>query len=141
MKSSPCACCWPGPRLILLPPPVQLQALESRVQELELRSARVTEERDSLRERLRALESSRQQLAEEFIILKSNYLALGRELDQEVREAAELIPGLIPGLIPEIPAPPHTSLLCRYLGWLLVVHPHLSSGPGRLLMQLYKGSC
>lgn len=111
------------------------------MQELELRSARVTEERDSLRERLRALESSRQQLAEEFIILKSNYLALGRELDQEVREAAELIPGLIPGLIPEIPAPPHISLLCRYLGWLLVVHPCLSSGPGRLLMQLYKGSC
>lgn len=107
------------------------------MQELELRSARVTEERDSLRERLRALESSRQQLAEEFIILKSNYLALSRELDQEVREAAELIPGLIP----EIPAPPHISLLCRYLGWLLVVHPHLSSGPGRLLMQLYKGSC
>lgn len=56
------------------------------MQELELGSARVTGERDSLRERLRALESSRQELAQEFIILKSNYLALGRELEQEVRE-------------------------------------------------------
>ncbi|NWW62693.1 CCD78 protein, partial [Ifrita kowaldi] len=72
-----------------------LQALESRVQELELRSARVTEERDSLRERLGALESSRQQLAEEFIILKSNYLALGRELDQEVLRNEELTQELL----------------------------------------------
>ncbi|XP_032929879.1 coiled-coil domain-containing protein 78 isoform X3 [Catharus ustulatus] len=61
----------------------KILALESRVQELELGSARVTGERDSLQERLRALESSRQELAQEFIILKSNYLALGRELDQE----------------------------------------------------------
>ncbi|NXB13476.1 CCD78 protein, partial [Rhagologus leucostigma] len=67
-----------------------LRALESRVQELELCSARVTGERDSLRERLRALESSRQQLAEEFIILKSNYLALGKELEQEVTRNEEL---------------------------------------------------
>ncbi|KAM4892211.1 coiled-coil domain-containing protein 78 [Sylvia borin] len=67
-----------------------MQALESRVQELELGSARVTGERDSLRERLRALESSRQELAQEFIILKSNYLALGRELDQEVMRNEEL---------------------------------------------------
>ncbi|NXO09032.1 CCD78 protein, partial [Oriolus oriolus] len=72
-----------------------LQALESRVQELELGSARVTGERDSLRERLRALESSRQQLAEEFIILKSNYLALGRELDQEVMRNEELTQELL----------------------------------------------
>ncbi|NXJ23996.1 CCD78 protein, partial [Dicrurus megarhynchus] len=72
-----------------------LQGLESRVQELELGSARVTEERDSLRERLRALESSRQQLAEEFIILKSNYLALGRELDQEVMRNEELTQELL----------------------------------------------
>lgn len=88
------------------------------MQELELGSARVTGERDSLQERLRALESSRQELAQEFIILKSNYLALGRELEQEVRQAAVFIPDLIPGLIPEIPAPPHVSLLCRYLAWL-----------------------
>ncbi|XP_063270969.1 coiled-coil domain-containing protein 78 isoform X7 [Prinia subflava] len=72
-----------------------MQALESRVQELELGSARVTGERDSLRERLRALESGRQELAEEFIILKSNYLALGRELDQEVMRNEELTQELL----------------------------------------------
>ncbi|XP_023802433.1 coiled-coil domain-containing protein 78-like [Cyanistes caeruleus] len=87
-----------------------MQALERRVQELELCSASVTWERDSLRERLRALESSRQELGEEFIILKSNYLALGRELDQEVRGATLLIPELVPGLIPEIPA--HLTFPC-----------------------------
>lgn len=82
--------------------PVQMQSLERRVQELELSTARVTGERDSLQERLQVLESSKQELAQEFIILKSNYLALGRELEQEVREAA--------GLSPELPAPPHTDL-------------------------------
>ncbi|NXG01368.1 CCD78 protein, partial [Sakesphorus luctuosus] len=59
-------------------------ALENRVQELELCSEKVLGERDSLRECLRALESSRKELAQEYIILKSNYLALGKELDQEV---------------------------------------------------------
>ncbi|KAL9836022.1 LOW QUALITY PROTEIN: coiled-coil domain-containing protein 78 [Geothlypis trichas] len=70
-----------------------MRALERRVQELEqgragLRAERdsLREERDSLRERLRSLESSRQELGEEFIILKSNYLALGRELDKEQPE-------------------------------------------------------
>ncbi|NXC03905.1 CCD78 protein, partial [Orthonyx spaldingii] len=72
-----------------------LRALESRVQELELGSARLTGERDSLRERLRALQSSWQELAEEFIILKSNYLALGRELDQEVTRNEELTQELL----------------------------------------------
>ncbi|XP_048176574.1 coiled-coil domain-containing protein 78 isoform X3 [Corvus hawaiiensis] len=81
-----------------------LQALESRVQELELCSARVTEERDSLRERLQVLESSRQQLVEEFIILKSNYLALGRELDQEVMRNEELTQELL-SLAKESPHP------------------------------------
>ncbi|XP_056359055.1 coiled-coil domain-containing protein 78 isoform X2 [Oenanthe melanoleuca] len=73
----------------------KIQALESRVQELELGGARVTGERDSLRERLRALESSRQELAQEFIILKSNYLALGRELEQEVMRNEELTQELL----------------------------------------------
>ncbi|NWR38451.1 CCD78 protein, partial [Tachuris rubrigastra] len=66
-------------------------ALENRVQELELCSKKVTGERDSLRERLRALESTRKELAQEYIILKSNYLALGKELEQEVRQPLELI--------------------------------------------------
>lgn len=131
MESSPCWCCWPGPGLTLLLS-LQMQALERRVQELELSSARVMEERDSLRERLGALQSSRQELAQEFIILKSNYLALGRELEQEVRGAA----GLIPGLIPEIPALPHLALVCRYLAWFWLC----SSGPGGLLIQLCRGS-
>ncbi|NWS11340.1 CCD78 protein, partial [Pachyramphus minor] len=68
-----------------------LLALENRVQELELRSEKVTGERDSLRERLRALESARKELGQEYIILKSNYLALGKELDQEVRQTPTLI--------------------------------------------------
>ncbi|NXT56514.1 CCD78 protein, partial [Pluvianellus socialis] len=63
-------------------------ALENRVKELELRSEKVTGERDALQERLRALESGRKELADEYIILKSNYLALGKELDREVRQAA-----------------------------------------------------
>ncbi|XP_005054256.1 PREDICTED: coiled-coil domain-containing protein 78 isoform X2 [Ficedula albicollis] len=84
---------------------IKMQALESRVQELELGSARVTGERDSLRERLRALESSRQQLAEEFIILKSNYLALGRELEQEVMRNEELTQELLSLAKESIPPP------------------------------------
>ncbi|NWH75295.1 CCD78 protein, partial [Piaya cayana] len=62
----------------------KILALEERVLELERCSEKVTGERDALRERLHALESSRKELADEYIILKSNYLALGKELDQEV---------------------------------------------------------
>ncbi|XP_009889863.1 PREDICTED: coiled-coil domain-containing protein 78 [Charadrius vociferus] len=65
-------------------------ALENRVQELELCSEKVTGERDALRERLHALETSRKELADEYIILKSNYLALGKELDREVVKNEEL---------------------------------------------------
>lgn len=54
--------------------------------ELELCSKKVTGERDTLQERLHTLESSRKELADEYIILKSNYLALGKELEQEVRQ-------------------------------------------------------
>ncbi|KAM6407599.1 LOW QUALITY PROTEIN: coiled-coil domain-containing protein 78 [Rhynochetos jubatus] len=64
--------------------------LENRVQELELCSEKVTGERDALQERLHALESSRKELADEYIILKSNYLALSKELDQEVMKNEEL---------------------------------------------------
>ncbi|NXJ12812.1 CCD78 protein, partial [Odontophorus gujanensis] len=65
-------------------------ALENRVLELELRSEKVSGERDALRDRLHTLESSRKELADEYIILKSNYLALGKELDQEVLKNEEL---------------------------------------------------
>nr|XP_030140794.3 coiled-coil domain-containing protein 78 [Taeniopygia guttata] len=73
----------------------QMQALEGRLRELERGRAGLRQERDSLRERLRALESSRQQLGQEFIILKSNYLALGRELDKEVLRNEELTQELL----------------------------------------------
>ncbi|NXG29922.1 CCD78 protein, partial [Dromaius novaehollandiae] len=59
-------------------------ALENRVMELELSSEKVTGERDALQERLHAVETNRKELADEYIILKSSYLALGKELDQEV---------------------------------------------------------
>ncbi|XP_038007234.1 coiled-coil domain-containing protein 78 [Motacilla alba alba] len=72
-----------------------MQALETRVQELEQDRAGLREERDSLWERLHTLESSRQELGEEFIILKSNYLALGRELDKEVMRNEELTQELL----------------------------------------------
>ncbi|XP_026714534.1 coiled-coil domain-containing protein 78 isoform X3 [Athene cunicularia] len=65
-------------------------ALENRVLELELCSEKVTGERDALQERLYALETSRKELADEYIILKSNYLALGKELDQEAMKNEEL---------------------------------------------------
>ncbi|KAM6121757.1 coiled-coil domain-containing protein 78 [Phoenicopterus ruber ruber] len=65
-------------------------ALENRVLELELCGEKVTGERDALRERLHALETSRKELADEYIILKSNYLALGKELDREVMKNEEL---------------------------------------------------
>ncbi|NXS56821.1 CCD78 protein, partial [Brachypteracias leptosomus] len=67
-------------------------ALENRVLELELElcSEKVTGERDALQENLHALESSWKELADEYIILKSNYLALGKELDQEVMKNKEL---------------------------------------------------
>lgn len=76
--------------------------------ELELCSEKVTRERDTLRERLQALETGRQELADEYIILKSNYLALGNELEQEVRQAAAF------------PTPPHSSLI--YGSFVLRVH-------------------
>ncbi|XP_013817134.2 coiled-coil domain-containing protein 78 isoform X1 [Apteryx mantelli] len=65
-------------------------ALENRVLELELSSEKVTGERDALQERLHAVETNRKELADEYIILKSNYLALGKELEQEVTKNEEL---------------------------------------------------
>ncbi|XP_071300615.1 coiled-coil domain-containing protein 78 [Agelaius tricolor] len=103
---------------------MMMQALERRVQELEqgragLREERdsLREERDSLRERLQSLESSRQELGEEFIILKSNYLALSRELDKEVMRNEELTQELL-SLAKESSLPPGLA------------HPS-SPGPGR----------
>ncbi|OWK55859.1 Coiled-coil domain-containing protein 78 [Lonchura striata] len=49
----------------------------------------------ALERRLQELERGRQELGEEFIILKSNYLALGRELDKEVMRNEELTQELL----------------------------------------------
>lgn len=58
--------------------------MENRILEVELHDERVTGERDALRDRLRALEANRKELADEYLVLKSNYLALGKEHEQEV---------------------------------------------------------
>ncbi|NXR09874.1 CCD78 protein, partial [Semnornis frantzii] len=68
----------------------KMLALEQRVEELELSSQQVGSERDALWERLQALEGKRQELANEYISLKSNYLALGKQLDQKVMKNEEL---------------------------------------------------
>ncbi|KAM9372408.1 coiled-coil domain-containing protein 78 [Phaethornis superciliosus] len=65
-------------------------ALENRVRELELCSEKITGERDALREHLHALEISQKELEDDYIILKSNCLALAKELDQEVMKNEEL---------------------------------------------------
>ncbi|XP_019348549.1 coiled-coil domain-containing protein 78 isoform X5 [Alligator mississippiensis] len=58
--------------------------LENHILELELHDEKVTGERDALQERLLAMETNRKELADEYIILKSNYLALGKEHEKEV---------------------------------------------------------
>ncbi|XP_066496913.1 coiled-coil domain-containing protein 78 [Tiliqua scincoides] len=65
-------------------------ALENRILEVELHDERVTGERDALRDRLHALETNHKELADEYLVLKSNYLALGKEHEQEVANNEEL---------------------------------------------------
>ncbi|XP_034987336.1 coiled-coil domain-containing protein 78 isoform X2 [Zootoca vivipara] len=65
-------------------------ALESRILEVELHDEKTTGERDALQERLSALETNRKELADEYLVLKSNYLALGKEHEQEVAKNEEL---------------------------------------------------
>ncbi|KAL8175116.1 UNVERIFIED_CONTAM: hypothetical protein K2H54_013763 [Gekko kuhli] len=65
-------------------------ALENHVLEVELHDEKTSGERDALRERLRALEANRKELADGYLVLKSNYLALGREHEQEVTKNEEL---------------------------------------------------
>lgn len=121
----PCDHCWSLPQSNSAVSPLQILALENRVLELELCSEKVTGERDALRERLHALETSRKELADEYIILKSNYLALGKELDQEVRQAAVFILVFL--------TPSHNYLIYRQLGRLWVAYPHHSSSPVRFV--------
>ncbi|XP_062999335.1 coiled-coil domain-containing protein 78 [Elgaria multicarinata webbii] len=65
-------------------------ALENRILELELRDEKTAGERDALRERLHTFEANRKELADEYLVLKSNYLALGKEHEQEVAKNEEL---------------------------------------------------
>ncbi|XP_043380556.1 coiled-coil domain-containing protein 78 isoform X3 [Chelonia mydas] len=64
--------------------------LENRILELELHDEKVTGEHDALQERLHTVETNRKELADEYIILKSNYMALGKEHEQEVAKNEEL---------------------------------------------------
>uniref|UniRef100_A0ABM5EZK4 Coiled-coil domain-containing protein 78 isoform X2 n=1 Tax=Pogona vitticeps TaxID=103695 RepID=A0ABM5EZK4_9SAUR len=68
----------------------QILSLENRILEVELHHERTAGEREALHERLRALEANRKELAEEYLTLKSNYLALGKEHEQEVAKNEEL---------------------------------------------------
>ncbi|XP_042336524.1 coiled-coil domain-containing protein 78 [Sceloporus undulatus] len=83
-------------------------SLENRILEVELHTEKTTGERDALRERLEALEANRKELADEYLVLKSNYLALGKEHEQEVAKNEELSKELlnlalcrVPGNLPE----------------------------------------
>ncbi|XP_074867387.1 coiled-coil domain-containing protein 78 isoform X2 [Carettochelys insculpta] len=64
--------------------------LENRVLELELHDHKVTADRDALQEHLHTVETNHKELADEYISLKSNYLALGKAHEQEVTKNEEL---------------------------------------------------
>ncbi|XP_029433145.1 coiled-coil domain-containing protein 78 [Rhinatrema bivittatum] len=65
-------------------------SLENHIMELELHREKLTNEHQIARERLRAVETNRKELADEYIVLKSNYLALSKEHEQEVMKNDEL---------------------------------------------------
>ncbi|XP_054017234.1 coiled-coil domain-containing protein 78 [Dryobates pubescens] len=65
-------------------------ALEQRAAELERCRRQGSRERSALREQLQALQGRRQELAEEYIALKGNYLALSKQLEREVVKNEEL---------------------------------------------------
>ncbi|XP_069503105.1 coiled-coil domain-containing protein 78 [Ambystoma mexicanum] len=65
-------------------------SLENHVMELELQREKLSGEHDSALERLRAVETNRKELADEYIVLKSNYLALSKEHEREVSKNDEL---------------------------------------------------
>ncbi|KAM9124710.1 coiled-coil domain-containing protein 78 isoform 2-T2 [Pangshura tecta] len=69
---------------------LKILTLENRILELELHDEKVTGEHDALQERLHTVETNRKELADEYIILKSNYMALCKEHEQEVAKNEEL---------------------------------------------------
>lgn len=52
---------------------------------LELQKEKLTGEYEAVKERLHSVETNRKELADEYIVLKSNYLALSKEHEREVR--------------------------------------------------------
>ncbi|MEE6526800.1 hypothetical protein FKM82_027669, partial [Ascaphus truei] len=57
--------------------------LENRLMSLELHREKLGGEHEAAKERLRSVETNRKELADEYIVLKSNYLALSKEHERE----------------------------------------------------------
>nr|XP_033770905.1 coiled-coil domain-containing protein 78 isoform X2 [Geotrypetes seraphini] len=64
--------------------------LENHIMELKFHKEKLTNEHETARERLKAVETNRKELADEYIVLKSNYLALSKEHEREVMKNDEL---------------------------------------------------
>ncbi|XP_067912544.1 coiled-coil domain-containing protein 78 isoform X2 [Heterodontus francisci] len=64
--------------------------LENRTVELELQKDKSTHEYQMAKDRLRAVEKNRKELADEYIVLKSNYMALSKQHENEVAKNDEL---------------------------------------------------
>ncbi|XP_061423376.1 LOW QUALITY PROTEIN: coiled-coil domain-containing protein 78 [Lethenteron reissneri] len=65
-------------------------SLESRVHALESERERIARDAKALRTRLGDVERNRKQLADEYIALKGNYMALSKEHEKEVAKTEEL---------------------------------------------------
>ncbi|XP_072273469.1 coiled-coil domain-containing protein 78 [Pyxicephalus adspersus] len=65
-------------------------ALENRLMTVELQKEKLTGEYETVKERLHWVETNRKELADEYIVLKSNYLALSKEHEREVAKNDEL---------------------------------------------------
>ncbi|KAM4631706.1 coiled-coil domain-containing protein 78 [Discoglossus pictus] len=64
--------------------------MENRLISLELHKEKLTGEHEAVKERLRSVENNRKDLANEYIVLKSNYMALSKEHEKEVAKNDEL---------------------------------------------------
>uniref|UniRef100_A0A4W3I1I1 Kinesin motor domain-containing protein n=1 Tax=Callorhinchus milii TaxID=7868 RepID=A0A4W3I1I1_CALMI len=60
--------------------------LENRAVELEIQKDRSSRELEMGEDRLQAMEKTRKELADEYVVLKSNYLALSKEHEKEAEE-------------------------------------------------------
>ncbi|XP_018096113.1 coiled-coil domain-containing protein 78 isoform X2 [Xenopus laevis] len=69
---------------------LKILTLENRLMSLELQKEKLAGEHESVKERLQAVDANRKELADEYIVLKSNYLALSKEHEKEVAKNDEL---------------------------------------------------